>query len=1094
MDVLRTQGCFGLSARYSLALEMTSSSFHLSRQKWTSSSYSFLQDVIGMAFEKALEQFYRGVNINETSIPTLREVGYNLESRTLLQKMAFNMLKQLPEFHKQTLKELLMQGDTRSKNHTTTNNIIISEDDSDDENPNPFDNHLRDFCQHTVDAFFDNDLFMTTKIFMKRAMGSFGLTFTSTLDSHRQVCLAARGQTMSIAFYPNKDLICYGSEQAACKAGMDTGSENLHHDHDDATRLDLDELGGEIVLLDWGLQPGPVSFPSRNLEEVRLMNGKLVAVMYQESKATATNPTQRMMRLSDNPLIRPLQKSVDDPVLNDIKDIPSVCKNIQDEWYSASSYNRLTAFNLSRCLRNRLEMHIKGTANSIDLLVTGCEVSLYLAEQFASDLKKAFPKLHIEALSSNKLLGIYGQEISVPDVGFPHSQKTRNLHDTIVLIVSHSGGSFAPLACSSLLQSFTKSIYVVTSEYDTAIGRNLHLMNDAEGHFLNQRIFSTGIGMRPAEPASVSVAATHQLLTNLFQYLSVIVLSDDRYIGVTNSQINEQDVATLEKCNQMNIQALTEICGFNACGFPLDHISSLLRNLRELGTLWADHILEQTRAHIMCFIYIIATVTSGWPLVSALGSAFGVDESFSYILRFLDSLIYFFLPQICITFIRLFQGRNLRHRMTVRTLVIADIPWVSQCADAFLSKLFGVSYSIAGLNVYSGNPNDHFVHRLTHRIVRGTLIIFGRPDGRLSALSTAEMACALSHNQASSIQSFGSTCESVTIGHNPFKLQLSKSAIFLKRHRPLFLCERLLVETDAKEETMNRQTRTLEGIESVESQRQRGCRNFFRTLPSFFRKSNSHNTPLSMSIHQMLDCSISLKIHKKRSSQALLGAYLDINNQSKIHESENEQGNSKSTVDDIVASAIRDRKNNDRLHILFKTFDKDLDGFLSESEFVNGIKILDSSLTEIEIKIMFGEADVTHSGTLDYTEFISFLRRMGYDRQVKIPSGNRDNRGLIKIKASRERYFGETLRKYNAGKQNVKDMDFVLAESQHLVQELYEARIASMQRFVAMCVLFYHISRRVERFFSKISCGYWSYRMDRTHSILRVATTASPIR
>ena len=57
MDILRTQGCFGLSARYSLALEMTSSSFHLSRQKWTSSSYSFLQDVIGMAFEKDAEDF-----------------------------------------------------------------------------------------------------------------------------------------------------------------------------------------------------------------------------------------------------------------------------------------------------------------------------------------------------------------------------------------------------------------------------------------------------------------------------------------------------------------------------------------------------------------------------------------------------------------------------------------------------------------------------------------------------------------------------------------------------------------------------------------------------------------------------------------------------------------------------------------------------------------------------------------------------------------------------------------------------------------------------------------------------------------------------
>ena len=49
--------------------------------------------------------------------------------------------------------------------------------------------------------------------------------------------------------------------------------------------------------------------------------------------------------------------------------------------------------------------------------------------------------------------------------------------------------------------------------------------------------------------------------------------------------------------------------------------------------------------------------------------------------------------------------------MTGRTVVIGDIPWVAQAADAFLSKLFAVSYSIAGLNVLSGNPSDHFVHR-----------------------------------------------------------------------------------------------------------------------------------------------------------------------------------------------------------------------------------------------------------------------------------------------------------------------------------------------------------------------------------------------
>jgi hypothetical protein len=58
--------------------------------------------------------------------------------------------------------------------------------------------------------------------------------------------------------------------------------------------------------------------------------------------------------------------------------------------------------------------------------------------------------------------------------------------------------------------------------------------------------------------------------------------------------------------------------------------------------------------------------------------------------------------------------------------------------------------------------------------------------------------------------------------------------------------------------------------------------------------------------------------------------------------------------------------------------------------------------------------------------------------------------------------------------------------------ELYEARIASLQRFVAMTVLFHQIAVRVQSFFSKISFGWWGYRIDRTHSIMRVATTASP--
>jgi hypothetical protein len=59
--------------------------------------------------------------------------------------------------------------------------------------------------------------------------------------------------------------------------------------------------------------------------------------------------------------------------------------------------------------------------------------------------------------------------------------------------------------------------------------------------------------------------------------------------------------------------------------------------------------------------------------------------------------------------------------------------------------------------------------------------------------------------------------------------------------------------------------------------------------------------------------------------------------------------------------------------------------------------------------------------------------------------------------------------------------------------QLYETRIASLQRAVAFFVMFHELGLRVQRFWSSVSCGLLRYRMDRTHSIMRIATTASPV-
>ena len=422
--------------------------------------------------------------------------------------------------------------------------------------------------------------------------------------------------------------------------------------------------------------------------------------------------------------------------------------------------------------------------------------------------------------------------------------------------------------------------------------------------------------------------------------------------------------------------------------------------------------------------------------------------------------------------------------------------------------MFACSYSIAGLNVLSGNPADHLVHRHTHRVVRGSLLVCGRPDGRLSALSTAEASVCLSVNQASSIQSWGGTCESITIGHNPVKLPLTKKGIFLKRKRPLFLCERMLVEVDVQEERdsikwgddsshrpplSDMESKSLVG-DSNGSRRRSGAlsksstfakeRVFRRRGVKGFRDASRQSSLMPV-------------LTRKRSAAALIGAYTNFEEETTREfakqrvdfENEKTPNEEAMTVEAILAEAVERKKFSDEAKRLFGAVDKDNDGSISLEEMLDSPFRKDSDLSDEQVQAFFETADADNSGSLDYREFLELLK-LFQGELPKIPLANRNEMGLIRIEQSRERYFGETVRKYNSGMENV---DFWLARRQELAQELYETRIASMQRFVAMTVMFHQMGKRVQEFFRKISFGFWGYRMDRTHSIMRIATTASPI-
>ena len=99
--------------------------------------------------------------------------------------------------------------------------------------------------------------------------------------------------------------------------------------------------------------------------------------------------------------------------------------------------------------------------------------------------------------------------------------------------------------------------------------------------------------MRPAEPCSVSVVATHQLLTNIFEHICVTIISDPHFSRAAGAVVRERDLQILERCNQEGLKTLEEIVGVDVKGAEIHKIRRKTeRELRSAGDLWANHILE----------------------------------------------------------------------------------------------------------------------------------------------------------------------------------------------------------------------------------------------------------------------------------------------------------------------------------------------------------------------------------------------------------------------------------------------------------------------------------------------------------------------
>ena len=397
-----------------------------------------------------------------------------------------------------------------------------------------------------------------------------------------------------------------------------------------------------------------------------------------------------------------------------------------------------------------------------DVLVTGLETSLWMGEQFAQDLQRMFPEMVVRSESANKLL--------------EDPLSTGLDEDTIVIAVSQSGQTFPSLNATILLDKITRhKVFVVTGEYDTLMGQAVGQDFQPDARF-SGRIFSNFTGFRHAEASSVTATATHATFTEMLIYLAEGLHDRFPYDSPYGLAIEEGDVADVKAARDRALEETARITGKDADGKTLEspERSQILQQARN----WARNVLDAPLAVILSKINLYVTVVSGFFVFLSIAKSLPLVGGLAgtvFIASFLQAMYYDYFSAGMNYLLRKITGREMLDRIGKRTVVIGDKAYVHQSLEAFLSKLNSLSRGIVGVEVHGANPGDHMISRFGHRVVRGTMIWIGVPDGRMPGLRQKQASVEMTAKQGKGVRNriFGRGIgpNVVTVGrrrvHNP---------------------------------------------------------------------------------------------------------------------------------------------------------------------------------------------------------------------------------------------------------------------------------------------------------------------------------------
>ncbi len=175
-----------------------------------------------------------------------------------------------------------------------------------------------------------------------------------------------------------------------------------------------------------------------------------------------------------------------------------------------------------------------------------------------------------------------------------------------------------------------------------------------------------------------------------------------------------------------------------------------------------------------------------------------------------------------------------------------------------------------------------------------------------------------------------------------------------------------------------------------------------------------------------------------------------------------------STEEAILASMMAERQKSSQMHEVFCEIDTDGCGTIDLEKFIRAYNSVNGGLSRKEVEMIFHAANVDSSGELDYWEFERVMSLQGHDMIRRLHhAGQRNERGMLEVKPSTEDFFGAEF--YASAPPGIDA--FEQAQLQHFSMELYESRIASLQRFTALCVMFHQMGKRVQDFFPRYSMG-----------------------